>query len=221
MNVARVRSGAELAEPRKPLEINVPIIMRFVDAHQSIVNVIFADALKMVCQSNMMKSDEFYLPFASNKLPLRMANRFANIKLHLIFAFKGHESYVAEENLPRLFAYMAGCLNARGHFAVAVGGRSDHIHILFDYNPTDSISDLVGALKSASNRFIHDNNLSPFKVRWQNGYACFSVTCHDYEKVRRYIQNQKEHHTHTTVRDELRNMLQISGMKFDENYLFD
>lgn len=151
----------------------------------------------------------------------RMANRFTSIKLHLVFAFKEHESYIPEHHLSLLFSYIAASINSRKHHAIEVGGRPDHIHILFDYNPTEPLPDLIRDLKTAATRFIDEHYISPSKIQWQRGYGCFSVSCHDYEKTRRYIQNQKEHHTQTTVREELKNMLSIAGVPFSDEYLFE
>ena len=150
-----------------------------------------------------------------------MANRFTNIKLHLVFAFKGHEATIPEENLPSLFSYIAKSINSRGHHAIEVGGPPDHVHILFEYNPNDNLSDLIRSLKSASNIYIRENHLSPCNAQWQRGYGCFSVSCNNFEKTLHYIQNQKGHHTHTNVREELRLMLHMAGMHYDDAYLFD
>ena len=117
--------------------------------------------------------------------------------------------------------YIAKSLNERGHFAIEVGGRPDHVHILFDYQPTELLPDLVRTIKVASNRYINNNHLSPFKVQWQRGYACFSVSCRDYNQTRNYIKNQKIHHSHISVREEIRNMFQMAGISYDEEYLFD
>lgn len=150
-----------------------------------------------------------------------MANRFTSIKLHVVFAFKKHESYIPEENLPWLFAYLAKSINARGHHAIEVGGRPDHVHILFDYVPTEPLSELIRILKVASNRYIDETRLSPSVVQWQRGYGCFSVSCHDYSKSQNYIKNQKQHHSKMTVREELRKMIELAGLSYEEAYLFE
>jgi len=46
---------------------------------------------------------------------------------------------------------------------------------------------------------------------WQNGYAGFSVSQSNVEKVRRYIENQEE----------LRALFKRHGISYDERYVWD
>ena len=43
---------------------------------------------------------------------------------------------------------------------------------------------------------------------WQNGYAAFSVSQSNVPIVKRYIENQEEHHRKMTFQDELRALLE-------------
>ncbi|MGQ0762163.1 MAG: transposase [Acidobacteriota bacterium] len=43
---------------------------------------------------------------------------------------------------------------------------------------------------------------------WQGGYADFSVSESNLEKVKRYIAQQEHHHRRTSFQDELRALLQ-------------
>jgi putative transposase len=56
---------------------------------------------------------------------------------------------------------------------------------------------------------------------WQNGYAAFSVSASNVETVKRYIQNQEEHHRKMTFQDELRELLERHQVAFDERYVWD
>ncbi len=73
-------------------------------------------------------------------------------------------------------------------------------------------------LKKASSMWAHDEIRLP-AFAWQEGYAAITVSPSSLEEVRRYIENQKEHHRERSFRDELKIMLQRSGVKFDERYL--
>jgi len=39
------------------------------------------------------------------------------------------------------------------------------------------------------------------------------------EEVRRYIARQKEHHRHTSFRDEFIHFMKANGLEYDERYL--
>jgi hypothetical protein len=54
---------------------------------------------------------------------------------------------------------------------------------------------------------------------WQEGYAAFTVSASAVAEMRRYIENQEEHHRERSFREELKIMLLRSGLKFDERYL--
>jgi len=56
---------------------------------------------------------------------------------------------------------------------------------------------------------------------WQNGYAAFSVSESNVRNVRRYIENQREHHRTMVFQDERRALLGRHGVEFDERYVWD
>jgi putative transposase len=41
------------------------------------------------------------------------------------------------------------------------------------------------------------------------------------EEVRRYIENQEEHHKHVSFQDEIRAFLHRHGISFDERYIWE
>ena len=56
---------------------------------------------------------------------------------------------------------------------------------------------------------------------WQGGYGAFSVSQSKVEVVRKYIQNQEEHHRKVTFQDELRELFRLHEIDFDERYGWD
>ena len=57
---------------------------------------------------------------------------------------------------------------------LAIGGMPDHIHFFVGLKPSESISELVKAIKVSSNEFIKSEKLSKYSFNWQNGYGAFS-----------------------------------------------
>ncbi len=70
----------------------------------------------------------------------------------------------------RLYKYITGIVQNRGHKLLAIRGMSDHIHILIGLKPVESESDFVREIKTASTDFIRTEKLSPFKFNWQSLY---------------------------------------------------
>lgn len=73
----------------------------------------------------------------------------------------------------------------------------DHIHILLQYNPSDSITKIVGVLKSYSTYHIwkaHNTILSQHfwkeQTLWPDGYFACSIGNVSKETIEKYIENQ-------------------------------
>jgi REP element-mobilizing transposase RayT len=95
-----------------------------------------------------------------------MANTYKKVYIHLVFAIKNRNALLEKEWRAKVFCYISGIINNKGHYSLAVGGHSDHIHILFDYNLNELIPDLVREIKKASSNFIKEENLSKYKFEW-------------------------------------------------------
>ena len=53
----------------------------------------------------------------------------------------------------------------------------------------------------------------------EEGYAAFTVSATARSSVRRYIDNQEEHHRTKSFREELVEMLERAGVEYDPRYL--
>lgn len=118
-----------------------------------------------------------------------------------------------------LHAYIGGTLNEMGCPVVAVGGMSDHVHVLFLLSRTKSIAYVVKELKASTTMWFKKRLGCEFA--WQRGYAIFSVGQSMVESVRSYIANQEEHHHHRTFQEEYRAFLEKYNLKYDEAYVWD
>ena len=68
----------------------------------------------------------------------------------------------------------------------------EHVHSLIDLPTNMKIEEAFHLLKGSSSRWI--NNRVNFKFSWGKGYAAFSVSESNIEKVVKYILSQEEHH---------------------------
>lgn len=149
-----------------------------------------------------------------------MANTYRKVYLHIVFAVKNRKALLDKSWRSELFAYMAGSINQRGHFSLAVNGFSDHVHLFFDYNCNELISDLVREIKKSSNAFINDRNLCVQNFEWQNGYAVFSNEYREKDTIIKYILNQEKHHTKRKFREEYLSLLEKHEIEFKDEYVF-
>ncbi len=141
--------------------------------------------------------------------------------VQIVFAVKRREALLDSRWRNRVFKYIAGGLNARGHYSLAVNGHHDHVHIFFDYNGKELIEDLVREIKKSSAKFIKDERLSNFKFEWQSGYGVFTHGYREKPTIIEYIRNQEEHHSKTTFKEEYLSFLKAYDIEFKKEYLFE
>ena len=147
-----------------------------------------------------------------------MSSTYLNLHYHLVFSTKEREALIASTWRSKLHAYLAGTVKGLEGRCEIAGGTADHVHLLVELRATHTLADFMRELKRASSAWVHDE----MEVRgsaWQEGYAAFTVSASGCDEVRRYIENQEEHHRERSFREELKIMPQRSGVKFDERYL--
>jgi putative transposase len=54
---------------------------------------------------------------------------------------------------------------------------------------------------------------------WQEGYGAFTIGISQLENTLHYIDGQVEHHKKKTFREELKEILNLHGIEFEEKYL--
>jgi len=114
---------------------------------------------------------------------------------------------------------MGGIVRTLGGVPEVVGGVSDHVHLMVGLRATHCLSDVMRELKSVSSRWVHETpGLSRFA--WQEGCGAFPVSHSQRVTLRRYIENQEEHHRTRTFREEYLELLQRHGVEFDSRYVF-
>ena len=97
---------------------------------------------------------------------------------------------------------------------IAAGGTANHIHLLFVLPASISLAHAVQKLKGSSSRWMGHG------FSWQEGYGAFSVSPSQVPVVKRYIQNQEQHHHNRNFEEELVSLLRNCGIEYDERYFF-
>jgi REP element-mobilizing transposase RayT len=141
--------------------------------------------------------------------------------VHLVFATKHREASIKKEWRDDLEKYITGIVQNHKHKMLAIKAVSDHIHIFIGYNVNYLIPKLVEEIKTSSNKWIKENNLSKFKFDWQQGYGGFSHSHSQVETVSKYIMNQETHHKKRSFKEEYLKMLKDNGIEYKEEYLFE
>jgi putative transposase len=150
-----------------------------------------------------------------------MPQSLSAVYIHLTFSTKDRRPFLREKPLrASLHAYLGGISKTLECPPIIVGGVEDHVHLLCRFGRTITQADWVKELKRVSNGWLKDQGGNYADFEWQNGYASFSVSQSNLEKVKRYIATQEEHHRKATFQDELRALLRKHGLEFDERYVW-
>jgi putative transposase len=137
--------------------------------------------------------------------------------IHCVFSTKNRRNTIPAELQDSLWAYMLGIANRLKVKTIAIGGTENHVHLLLGLPSTMTVAEAVQKLKANSSRWMGEHGI-PFQ--WQEGYGAFSVSPSLLEVVQQYIRNQKEHHCKRGFEQELRAILEKSGVAYDAEKLF-
>lgn len=150
-----------------------------------------------------------------------MANSYCQIYIQIVFAVKRRQSLIRPEWEDHLYRYITGVVQQNKYKLLRINGMPDHIHILIRYRPSQSLPELVENIKTSSGKFIREMGYVKNGFNWQGGYGAFSYSESQIDRVIRYIENQKAHHSKQTFKDEYIDFLNSNNIEFDPQYLFE
>lgn len=133
---------------------------------------------------------------------------------HIVLRTKFSRQAIPIANEEHLYRWLWAYIRNHGGILYRVGGMPDHVHILVDLPPKESIAHFVMGLKASSSKMMTAaGNLFPDFCGWGKGYYAATVSPGDKERIRRYIQNQKAHHGRDPrLMEEIRRFLEESGL---------
>ena len=150
-----------------------------------------------------------------------MANTYSQIYIQIVFAVKGRQNHISEENREELQKFISGIVSKREQKLLAIFAMPNHIHLLVGLKPNIAISDLVRDIKAGSSKFINEQKWIKGKFNWQEGFGAFSYSESHVKNVINYILNQKEHHQKSTFKSEYKSLLKEYDIEYDNLYIFE
>ena len=144
---------------------------------------------------------------------------YTNLLTHIIFSTKDRLAFLVQERRNDVFEYMGGIVREMRGSAINVNGVKDHVHLLVRLPASLPVAKAVEIIKANSSRWVHERRVLHRTFAWQSGYAAFSVSESQRERVSEYITNQEEHHRKITFQEELIQFLKGSGIEYDERYI--
>ena len=151
-----------------------------------------------------------------------MAQSLSAVYIHLVFSTKERHPFPRDHKTREaLHAYLRGVSKALDCPRIIVGGMADHVHLLARFGRKITQADWVKELKRVSNLWLKEQDRAYADFQWQGGYADFSVSPSNLERVKGYIANQEAHHSKLSFQDELRALLRKHNIEWDERYVWD
>jgi REP element-mobilizing transposase RayT len=149
-----------------------------------------------------------------------VANTYAQIYIHLVFAVEGRQNLIRPEHNDELQKYIIGIVSGQKQKLIAINNMPDHLHLLVGLKPDLSLSDLVRDVKSNSSKFINERRWLAGRFSWQEGFGAFSYSRSQLGTVIRYIENQQKHHAKKSFREEYVELLEKFSIDYDGRYIF-
>lgn len=121
-----------------------------------------------------------------------------SIKVHLIFVTKYRKKiFKSDRRANDVKQFLYDTAKKYGYKIIQMETDKDHVHILLEYSPKESVADIVKQLKQYSTYQMwkyHKEYLSKQywkrKMLWSDGYFACSIGQVSQEIIEKYIQNQ-------------------------------
>ncbi len=149
-----------------------------------------------------------------------MSSTLTNLLYHIVFSTKNREPVITKPIRADLYKYIGGIVRGEGETLLEIGRMPDHVHLVARFKAEPSVATMVKIIKSKSSKWLNEQPKRPGRFEWQRGYAAFTVSKSQLEKVRVYVRNQEQHHRRKTFQEELRLLLEKHGVEYDERYLW-
>lgn len=121
-----------------------------------------------------------------------------SMKVHLIFVTKYRKKIFKSDNRANdVKQFLYDVVKKYDYEIIQMEADKDHVHMLLEYSPKVSVSDIVKQLKQYSTYQMwnyHEKYLSKqywkHKIFWSDGYFACSIGQVSQEIIEKYIQNQ-------------------------------
>lgn len=143
--------------------------------------------------------------------------------MHIVYSTKHRQTWLSDQHLrSQLYAYNAAVLqNDVESPAIKIGGVEDHVHTLCWLSRNHAVKSVVQRSKTETAKWLKKQGAHLAEFQWQSGYGAFSVSVSNIDDVKRYIENQEQHHKQFSSKDEFRLLCEKHGIDIDERYVWD
>jgi len=124
---------------------------------------------------------------------------FAKLYYHFIWSTKERLPLIDPAFEPDLYRAIAAKVQKFDGFVHAIGGMQDHVHLAVSVPPKLAPASFIGEVKGNASHFINHVTRPGVAFYWQDEYGVLTFGEKNLPAVVRYIQNQKKHHSESTL----------------------
>jgi putative transposase len=151
-----------------------------------------------------------------------MSQSLSQIFLHIVFSTKERRPFLQDKTIrERMHIYLKGICDKQDCPSLKVSGVEDHVHIACRLAKTMDVASLIKELKQGSSIWVKSEFPVLSGFYWQNGYGAFSISPSHVPGLKRYIEDQDEHHRRESFQDEFRRLLKKYDVEYDERYVWN
>ena len=135
---------------------------------------------------------------------------------HIVINTLGRKLTIPNETSEHMYRFITAIVKSKNCKLFRINGIGNHIHLLVGLSPSIALSDLVRDIKQGSSKWAKQEALFPRFEGWGKEYGAFSCSIRDKEAIINYINNQRIHHSARTFEQEYRDMVERSGLEWNE-----
>ncbi len=144
-----------------------------------------------------------------------MSHTYASNLVHCLFSTAERRNLIHEPE--RLRQYISGISREKKIPLIAIGGTTNHLHLLIALLPVIALAKVIQDVKGNSSKWLNELRRG---FAWQQGYGAFGVSESRRDAVIAYILGQEEHHRKWTFEQEFLTLLKKSRMPYDPKFVF-
>lgn len=138
---------------------------------------------------------------------------------HVVFGTKDRRQTITPEYQKDLYAYIYAILKSNQCFVFRINGMAEHVHILFDLNPTKALAEIVRSIKQSTSSWLKEDTRFPFFEGWCRGYYAYTLGMEHVEATIEYIKNQQAHHNTYGYLQEVKSIARKESMEWHDDDL--
>jgi putative transposase len=127
---------------------------------------------------------------------------YVKIWIHLVFGTRNKTHYLTPDVKRELIDHILQNAKSKGIFLASINGETDHLHCLISLGREQNIADVAKLIKGESSHWMNSCKKTYNKFEWAQEYFAVSIGESQVDAIKRYIENQEEHHRKKSFMEE-------------------